>query len=378
MRLEEMAARTPASRDRTVDFLRAFSILTVMLGHWFIAIIWVRDGRIGVISAVGATSGLWLGTWFLQVMPIFFFVGGFSNYVTYGAINKRGEGYGDFMRARASRLLAPTLVFAGVWLVVQVVLHVIDAGGDRLIRGTFLPFGPLWFLFVYLAVIAATPAVLRLHRRYRAAVPITLVAGVALVDVLRFGAGVPGIGWANLALVWLFAHQLGFFYGDGSLVRAGRRVHLAMAGIGVAGLVALTNIGVYPRSMIGTDVERISNMNPPTACLVALTLWLVGLAMLVREPLSRWLMRPRPWMAVIAANGLIMTIFLWHLTAYVLAIIALRPLGLGRETDTTATWWLERPIWLLVPALILGVFVAVFGRFERPARSPRPGSPART
>jgi hypothetical protein len=119
-------------------------------------------------------------------------------------------------------------------------------------------------------------------------------------------------------------------------------------------------------------------MNPPTACLVALTLWLVGLAMLVRAPLSRWLARPRPWMAVIAANGLIMTIFLWHLTAYVLAIIALRPLGLGREADTTATWWLERPIWLVVPALILAVFVVIFGRFERPARSRRPGSAART
>jgi hypothetical protein len=378
MRLAEMAARTPGSRDRTVDFLRAFSILTVMLGHWFIAIIWVREGRIGVISAIGATSGLWLGTWFLQVMPIFFFVGGFSNLVTHDAINKRGEGYGAFMRARASRLLVPTLVFVGVWLVVQVLFHLIDAGGDRLIRGTFLPFGPLWFLFVYLAVIAATPAMLRLHRRYRAAVPVMLVAGVALVDVLRFGAGAPGIGWANLALVWLFAHQLGFFYGDGSLVRAGRRVHVAMAGLGLAGLVALTNIGVYPRSMIGTDVERISNMNPPTACLIALTLWLVGLAMLVREPLSRWLMRPRPWMAVIAANGLIMTIFLWHLTAYVVAILALRPLGLGRQTDTTATWWLERPIWLAVPALILAVFVVIFGRFERAARSSRSGPSAGT
>ena len=364
-----MAERTPASRDRYVDFLRAFSIATVVVGHWFIAIVLRHGGRISVISAIGATSGLWLGTWFLQVMPLFFFVGGFSNYVTYDALQKRGDTYGSFMRSRMARLLKPTAVFFGLWAIVQIILHVADAGGRGFFRLSFLPFGPLWFLFVYVAVIAATPVALRLHRRFGVGVPAALIAGVTVVDVLRFAADVPLIGWVNLALVWLFAHQLGFFYADGSLVRAGRKVHLAMAGAGLAGLVVLTNIDVYPRSMIGTDVERISNMNPPTACLIALTLWLVGLAMLARDPVRRWLAGTRPWMTVIAANGVIMTVFLWHLTAYLLAILLLWPLGVGHQTDTTSTWWLSRPIWIAVPAVILAVFVAVFGRFERPGRS---------
>ena len=365
-----MAERTPATRDRYVDFLRAFSIATVVIGHWFIAIVWWREGRIGVISAIGATSGLWLGTWFLQVMPLFFFVGGFSNYVTHEALRTRGGTYGAFMRARAARLLKPTGVFIGAWLIVQVILHLLDAGGEEWLRGSFLPFGPLWFLFVYLAVIAATPVALRVHHAFGVRAPIAIIAAVAVVDVLRFAAGVPLIGWANLGLVWLFAHQLGFFYADGTLVRAGTRAHLAIAGVGLAGLIVLTNIGVYPRSMIGTDVERISNMNPPTACLVALTLWLVGLAMLARDPVNRWLARVRPWMTVIAANGIIMTVFLWHLTAYLLAIVLLRPLGIGRQTDTTASWWLQRPVWIAVSAGILVFFIAVFGRFERAERRP--------
>jgi acyltransferase-like protein len=381
VRLKEMAERTPASRDRYVDFLRAFSIATVVIGHWFIAIVLRHGGRISVISAIGATSGLWLGTWFLQVMPLFFFVGGFSNYVTYEALQRRGDTYGSFMRARLARLLKPTAVFFGLWAIAQTVLHVVDAGGGGFFRVSFLPFGPLWFLFVYVAVIAATPIALRAHRRFGVGVPVALVAGVAIVDVLRFAAGVPLVGWVNLALVWLFAHQLGSFYADGSLVRAGRNVHLAMAGAGLAGLIVLTNIGVYPRSMIGTDVERISNMNPPTACLLALTLWLVGLAMLAREPVRRWLAGTRPWMVVIAANGVIMTVFLWHLTAYLLAILLLWPLGIGHQSDTTVWWWASRPIWFAVPAVILAAFVAVFGRFERPGRSgtvePDP-SPART
>ena len=372
--LAEMAAKTPTSRDRTVDFLRAFSIITVILGHWFIAIILVREGRIGVISAIGATSGLWLGTWIFQVMPIFFFVGGFSNYVTFEAMRRRGEGYREFVGARAARLLSPTLIFLGLWLVVQVVLHVIDEGGEKLIRGSFLPFAPLWFLFVYIAIIAATPVMLRLHHRFGVGVPVALILAVAVVDTLRFAAEVPGIGWVNLASVWFFAHQLGFFYADGSLVGLGKVKQLALAGIGLAGLIVLTNIGVYPRSMLGTDVERVSNMNPPTACIMALTLWQVGLAMLLRERLQRWLAQPRVWMAVIAANAVIMTIFLWHMTAYVLAVLLLRPLGLADQTDTTTAWWLERPVWWIVPAAILAVFVVIFGRFERPRAATRSGA----
>ena len=374
-----MAARTPAERDRYVDFLRAFSITVVVLGHWLIAIIDYSNDYVRVYSAVGVTRGLWLLTWFLQVMPLFFFVGGFSNLKTYDASRRKGESYTRFMRARLARLLTPTAVFLGVWVVIQIILHVVDAGGTRTIRLSFLPFGPLWFLVVYMAVVALTPVMVALHRRARLWVPVVLVAGVAAVDAVRFRpwedlvvdfsapeGGLLWIVWFNLAFVWLTAHQLGFFYGDGSLVRAGRKLHAAMALGGLTGLVFLTNVGLYPRSMVGTDIERVSNMNPPTLCIVALTIWLVGVAMLGRDAANRWLARKRPWMIVIAANSVIMTVFLWHLSAFLVAILVLHPLGLGRSTDTTATWWLQKPVWIAASAAVLAVLVGIFGRFERP------------
>lgn len=360
-----MAARTPASRDRYVDFLRAFSIATVVFGHWFIAIIIWRGGRVSVQNVVGVTSGLWLATWVLQVMPLFFFVGGFSNLKTYESMRERNETYGDFIRARAVRLWKPTLVFVGVWALIQLVLHVGDIGSGGLIRGSMLPFGPMWFLFVYMGVITATPVMLGLHRRFRAAAVGALLVGVVTVDVLRFALEIEVTAWMNLALVWLLVHQIGFFYADGTLVAAGRRAHATMALCGLAGLVLLTNIGVYPRSMVGTDIEVVSNMNPPTLCIAALTFWLVGGAMLLRDRVNRWLERTRPWAAVIAANSMIMTVFLWHLTAYLVAIVLLYPLGFGHPTDSTASWWLQRPVWLVAPALLLIPFVVVFARFER-------------
>jgi hypothetical protein len=64
-------------------------------------------------------------------------------------------------------------------------------------------------------------------------------------------------------------------------------------------------------------------------------------------------------------NAIVMTLFLWHMTAYLLAILALWPLGLGHQADSTARWWAERPVWEAVPAAILAVMVLAVGRFER-------------
>jgi len=143
--------------------------------------------------------------------------------------------------------------------------------------------------------------------------------------------------------------------------------------------MALTNlyrlfpgISVYPRSLLGTDVEKITNTNPPTLMMLAMGLWSIGALMLVRPFLQRWLQRVRVWTAVVFTNGIVMTVFLWHMTAYLLAVLTLWPLGLGQQGDTTTSWWIERPVWELVPAAFLVILVLAFGRFERPRSHPRP------
>jgi fucose 4-O-acetylase-like acetyltransferase len=384
--LDEMVARTPASRDRYVDFLRALSIVAVVFGHWFIALILWHRGVIVVYSAIGVTSGLWLATWVFQVIPLFFFVGGFSNATSFEAARRRGGSTGTFLRSRAERLLKPTLAFLLAWVVIEVVLHLLDTGGTGLVRGVSLgntlPFGPLWFLAVYFGIVMLSPLTLAAHRRFGIWVPVALIAISVVVDVLAFARDLHRVRWVNLAAVWSLAHQLGYFYADGRLVRAGKRFHLAMAIGGLACLIGLTTLGVYPRSMLGTDatffhlkaIERVSNMNPPTLCIVALTFWLIGLAMLVREPVTRWLQRALAWKAVIAVNAVIMTLFVWHMTAYVLVVVLLYPHGFGLALDSTARWWSERPVWEVLPAVVLFAVVAILGRFERPVRMKQPAS----
>lgn len=369
-----------------MDFFRAASIVVVVFGHWFIGVIWRRGGKIGTVSAIGLTGWLWIATWFLQVIPLFFFVGGFANYVGYQSFRRQGRSVGAFLWSRAVRLLKPSLVFVGVWVVIEVILHLMDVGGTGLLRavrppGATVPFGPLWFLAVYFAVVMASPLTVWLHRRFDVAVPVGLVIGAIVVDVLRFGADIEWIGQANVWLVFLLPHQLGYFYAEGRLDRLPKGVFVAMALVGVATMMALTNlyrffpgISVYPRSLLGTDVGKITNTNPPTLMMLAMAIWSIGAAMLARPVLARWLDRAKVWKAVVFTNTIVMTLFLWHMTAYLIAILLLWPLGLGQQGDTTASWWIERPIWELVPAVFLVGLVILFGRFERP----RPAAPART
>jgi len=305
---------------------------------------------------------------------VFFLVGGFAHATALASIERRGGGYADFARSRAGRLLRPTAVFAGVWLIVAVLagLSGLDHGLVRVALRTVVQ--PLWFLGVYLGLVAAAPAMWRLHRRLgrRApAVPLVLLAATAAVDGLRF-AGHTQLAYLNLVFVWLGVHQLGFLYADGTL----RRYGWPLAGSGLAALVALTALGPYPVSMVGVPGETISNMSPPTLALAAQAIWLTGLVLLLRAPAGRWLARARVWRAVVAGNGLAMTAFLWHLSAAFVVLGVATTNRWDAGAAGTAGWWLTRPLWLGSAALLTAVLIAVFRRFDTPRPTLITGGPA--
>jgi fucose 4-O-acetylase-like acetyltransferase len=371
--LQDLAAATPSTRDRYVDFLRALSIAVVVFGHWLVAIVYLRGWELSGASALDEVPAARMLTWVLQVMPLFFFVGGFSNLTSWRATKRKGGDYFAFVTGRVERLMRPCAVFIGSWIALAVVLNVAAPGiASRLEPALAIIAKPLWFIAVYLIVIALAPAMLALHERFGIRVPIAMALAAATVDVARIAFDVPLIGYLNFAFVWLFAHQLGFFYGDGSLTNRSRPQLVTAAVAGLLALVALTQLGPYSTSMVGVDDGRISNNDPPSICIVAHSMWLIAAAMLARNGVNRWLQRARPWRAVIAANSMIMTIFLWHLTALLVGVLALYPLGFPQPAGGTAEWWLLRPVWLAVLVVPLVPFVIAFGRFERPRSVPRP------
>jgi hypothetical protein len=116
--------------------------------------------------------------------------------------------------------------------------------------------------------------------------------------------------------------------------------------------------------MVAVRGEATSNMFPTTACIAALAVLQLGLVLLARPALARWLDRPRNWRAVVAANGVAMTVFCWHMTALVIVVGIVERAGVRLGDEPTASWWLTRPLWVVGPALVLAALMAVVARVE--------------
>ncbi|XCM31755.1 acyltransferase [Streptomyces parvus] len=376
--VRELAGATPATRDRYVDLLRVASLGAVVLGHWLMAAV-TPDGVGNLLAVVPALQPL---TWLLQVMPVFFFVGGFSHALSYRSLlRKRPEAapgaaadsvYSAFLRARLQRLLRPTMVFVLVWGAAALLVQLLGGGGGLTGVTLRMVTQPLWFIGIYLAMVAFTPPLLKLHERYGWGAFAGLAGAAVTVDVLRFAAGVPYVEFLNFAFVWLAVHQLGFLRADG-------RIHLRraalLAGGGLVTATALVAFGPYPLSMVGMPGEKVSNMAPPTLALLAHGLWLVGAVELLRAPAARLLERPRVWRTVVAANGVAMTAFLWHLTAMFGVYGALLALDVALPEPASAAWWAQVPLRLALAAALTAALVAAFRTFERPAAPATPGTP---
>ena len=112
-RVRRAARETPARRDRYVDFLRAMAILTVVLGHWLAVVIVSANGMTGD-NALAHLPWARPLTWFLQVMPVFFLVGGYANAASMDLHRRRGGDGAGWLLGRTDRLLRPTSAFLGL------------------------------------------------------------------------------------------------------------------------------------------------------------------------------------------------------------------------------------------------------------------------
>src|SRR5688500_17178804 len=118
---DEPAAGRRPSRDYYIDFLRTASLFVVVVWHWlFTVVAWRQDGP-HAGNPIGSVHALWALTWLLQVMPVFFFVGGFSHLVTWASVKRSGGGYGKFVSRRLKRLLVPAAVILGLALAISLV-----------------------------------------------------------------------------------------------------------------------------------------------------------------------------------------------------------------------------------------------------------------
>ncbi len=213
-RARTLAEQTPASRDRYVDFLRAASILVVVFGHWLMAGPEIVDGELRVGHLIAEARWAQWATWLLQVMPIFFFVGGFSNAGSWRSAQRVGTEYSAWLRDRLRRLILPVLPVLAVWTGIAAIALQNDIDPGILMAGSQAALVPVWFLATYVLIVSLAPLTLRLWERWGWGAVTATIGLAAIVDILNLGFGITPVRWLNYLFVWNAVHFLGYAWAD--------------------------------------------------------------------------------------------------------------------------------------------------------------------
>ncbi len=355
----------PGGRNGYLDLLRVLAICAVVIGHWLLTSITDNHGQLSGESAIPYISWSGWATLLFQVVPTFFLIGGYVGAISWPRDRGDGASWPGWAGRRVMRLLWPTAVFVAAATVAAGIAA--TAGADRAeiaVVGWEIAY-QLWFLPVYLLLIALTPVMLSAHRRWGLRVPACLAVAAAAVDVAVVGAHVQLLGYANYFLVWGSMFQLGFAWQDGTLTRSRPRP-LILAAAGAATLAALLAWSPFPVDMIGAG-QRISNTDPPSVALLAYAAAQAGLVIAAEPLAARLLGHPGGRRAIERLNAGALPAYLWHLVPVVLVAVALYPAGvLPSAVPGSAQWWESRPAWIAALAVTLIAAIAALNWLQRP------------
>ena len=378
-----MAGAAKADRNRAIDLYRAVAMIAVAVGHWMAMHVALgADGALEAGNALELEPRMAVFTWLLQVMPLFFVVGGFSSAMSLDAFNNAATHPmsarpQDWIIARLRRMLAPTIALAATWAI-------LIAGGFAIGQGSMIATGataaaiPLWFLANYTIDTALAPYVLPRFRKHPVALPAIGGAVFCAVELARFAdvAYLPQLNWV---LGWLLFQIAGFAWRDG-LLPTGKKMAALAVGFWVAAITAVS-VGPWPVSMVHFPGLENSPTHPPSLALMLFGAAYSCTAIAVAPAVSNWLAaRPKAWAGVVAANTVAMSVYLWHLTAAVVASAVFYLAGwLPTASVGTGAWWLQKLPLIGLSLVVLGAIVAKVMRIEQDAllapRAPWIGGP---
>lgn len=364
--VDQAVERTPSDRNRVVDTWRVIALTVVVLGHWLSASVWIRsDGDVTVMNTLEWIPYAGWFTWVVQVMPIFFLVGGFANA---RALERTEVNRRTWIVGRYRRLFTPAVPLILTWTVLAVVLsRFIDP--DLVYAGVLNATIPVWFLAVYLTLIAAAPFTYSWWKRSGWTSVVALGAIAIVIDVAYVGFDVPAVGWINYVFVWSFVHQLGYAWAaaDGNERSIPAQFGLGLAAVSLAALIVLTTVDWYPVAMVTIPGGGPNNITPPNMAVGILALVQIGVILATSSVIGRFASRRHVWRWIVAVSGLMMTIYLWHLTSLSLVtavgIFAFDGVFFSIEPGT-ALWWMTRPLFDLVLLTGLAILIVIYGRFE--------------
>jgi hypothetical protein len=382
-------------RDPAIDLVRFACLIVVVILHSMMsAAVLGPGGDVVPTVALSGTIGFAAASWFFQVMPLFFVIGGCAGIIGWRRTRAKGGTWADYLRARLRRLVVPVTVLIAVAGLGLSVAAELGAPPELIAEASRRIGQPLWFLAVYVGLTALVPLAVHFHERSPRWSLAVLTTAVIVVDGLVAMTGVHGLGYLNFLFVWPLVQQLGFFYAD-SLDRPVPRPRTwTVLVTALAALAALVASGVYSPNML-------VNLNPPTGALVLLGIAQMCALRLFHAWLNRMLtvgdrgaitgagestvngatvandgatgadhfaeaapgpriIRAQIWGRIIDwGNRYGMHVYLWHMSVVIVLIGGLGALAqLLSEVPGLAEfvlpaigsgwWWGSRPMWLVV------------------------------
>ena len=348
----ELAAHTPTDRNRAVDFYRAAAMGVVALGHWLGTVVVLHRGELDGGNLLDYAPEYGWFTWIGQVMPLFFFVGGFASATSLRSAERRGVRPADWVATRLRRMVAPAAALAAFWGIAIAVGGAVGGFGIVTMAAAGAAI-PLWFLANYTIDTALAPFTFRWFRARPLGFATLLLALFALAETASF-AGIRFVPQLNWVIGWLGFQIAGFAWQDG-LLPTGRKLVGLAAGFWALALAAV-NLGPWPAVMLHHGGLDHSPTHPPSTALLLFGFAYSFTAAALAPAVTRWLERSaRAWKITIAANAVAMSVYLWHMTAGMLVIGAAYLAGLIPDLQAgTAAWW-----WTKIPFLLANILVLV-------------------
>ncbi len=353
-------------RNHVIDLARACSVLVVVVYHTLVYRVTLDGGRPG-LEAWAAPTWLYPFTWVLMIMPLFFVAGGFAHTLTLDRLRAAGgASIGHWLAGRGRRLLGPLTVF--VTFCTALFSGATWAGWSEAAEVSRLFMQLLWFITVYLVIVAIAPGMVRLHDRFGGAPMLALAVAAAGVDAWSFALGRYELRNLNMLLVWPLVHQFGIAYQRGWWRRGPVAWAWGSLAAGAGGVGVLVFAFGYPPTALGFADLPIGNLQPPTLAMVFLALAQCGVMGLVERSGVLAHLSGRVQRIVAVLNAVAMSIYLWHIPCLVASGIVLL---LASLAVPAAAGVLLSPA-MLAPMTIAAVFAVIplLGRLELRAIPP--------
>ncbi|MDN5833519.1 MAG: acyltransferase [Brevibacterium sp.] len=370
------ASRRTPHRDRAIDLIRFGCLIVVVILHSLMsAAVLGADGQVVPTVALSGTIGFTVASWFYQIMPLFFFIGGYAAISGWRRTQATGGTWADYLRARLRRLVVPVAVLIGIAGLGLSIASELEVPTSLLAEASTRIGQPLWFLAVYVGLTSLVPLAVHFHERAPRRTIVALVGAVVGVDGVVALTGVTGFEYLNFLFVWPLIQQCGFFYAD-ALHRRVRR--WSAWTVMVSALVVLggfVGLGVYSPNML-------VNLNPPTGALVLLGVAQMCVLRLSHARLHK-IVSGSTWERILTwGNTYGIQVYLWHMPIVITligflgfgaALLAGAPVGDGTflagillPEIESSWWWLTRLPWLVTVMGLAGLLATGMSKVPFP------------